>query len=410
MSRRVLLAAFREEGDLLGAVRAVRSRGATILDVYAPYAVHGLDDALGWRPSRLTWACGLCGAAGALFILWYQFWTSAVDWPLNVGGKPFNSLPAFVPVIFEAMVLCGAVGSVLAFFLVSRLFPGKQARLIRPQITDDRFALLIEQTDAGFDVKQISALLAEHHAEEIEERVLGTGVAPGDKDPEAWPYLGRLNFGLASAFAAVVLAILCVPRNLARPNVEFMPTMRRSVPVDPQTAQAGLPAMRPIAGTIARDARPLHYRATPEDETRAGDELANPFKSDDAAALERGRTVYVNFCVQCHGPDGEGDGPVPARGYPPPPPLSAEKSRLLKDGTLFHVISYGRNNMPASRNQLSQEDRWRLVLHIRDLQRRAVQQAQQAAAAAKEAGIGDRTHATNATDGNHAALSATTVP
>ena len=62
MSQRVLLAAFRREEDLLSAVRAVRASGATIVDVYSPYAVHGLDEALGWRPSRLTWACALCGA------------------------------------------------------------------------------------------------------------------------------------------------------------------------------------------------------------------------------------------------------------------------------------------------------------------------------------------------------------
>jgi len=392
MTQRVLLAAFRDEGDLLGAVRAVRSRGGAILDVYSPYAVHGLDEALGWRPSRLTWACGLCGAAGALLICWYQFWTSAVDWPLNVGGKPFNSLPAFVPVIFEAMVLCGAVGTVLAFFIISRLGPGKRARLIRPQITDDRFALLVDETDATFNARQISALLAEHHAEEIEERVLGNGVAPGDKDPDAWPYLGWLNFGLAAAFVAVVLTILYTPRNVAQPNVEFLPTMRRSVPLDPQTALAGLPAVRPIVGTIARDARPLHYQATPEDETRAGADLTNPFPADDAAALERGRAVYANFCTQCHGPAGEGDGLVPARGYPPPPPWSAEKTRLLKDGTLFHVISYGRNNMPALQNKLSQEDRWRAVLHIRDLQRRAVQAAEQAAAKSNEKHEKNRKH------------------
>ncbi len=385
MSRRILLAAFREEDHLLSAVRAVRAGGATIVDVYSPYAVHGLDDALGWRPSRLTWACGLCGAAGALFMLWFQFWTSAADWPLNIGGKPFNSLPAFVPVIFEAMVLCGAVGTVLAFFLVARLRPGKRAESIGPPVTDDRFALLIEQTDATFDVPQMSALLKTHHAEQIEERVLDGRPGSGEHDPNACSGLRWVNAGLAAVLVAIVVAILVTPRNLSRPNVEFLPTMRRSVPVDPQTTLAGLPPARPIAGTIARDARPLHYQATPEDETRAGEELTNPFKADDAAALERGRFVYANFCIQCHGPSGEGDGLVPARGYPPPPPWSAEKSRLLKDGTLFHVIGYGRNNMPALRNQLSQEDRWRLVLHIRDLQRRAVQQAEQAAAAAAAA-------------------------
>ncbi|OHB80382.1 MAG: hypothetical protein A2W31_02260 [Planctomycetes bacterium RBG_16_64_10] len=385
MSQRILLAAFREEEDLRSAIRAVRSRGATIVDVYSPYAIHGLDDALGWRPSRLTWACGLCGAAGALFMLWFQFWTSAVDWPLNIGGKPFNSLPAFVPVIFEAMVLCGAVGTVLAFFAVARLRPGKRADVIHSQVTDDRFALLIEQTDATFDAPQMSSLLEENHAEQIEERVIDRSPRPRCDDPGEWPVLRWVNLGLTGVLVGAVLAILYTPRDFARPNVEFLPTMRRSVPVDPQTALAGLPPARPIAGTIARGARPLNYQGTPEDAQRASKELTNPLQANDAVALERGRVVYLNFCTSCHGLGGEGDGPMAARGYPPPPPLSAEKARLLSDGEMFHVISYGRNNMPAHRNQLSQTDRWKVLLHIRARQRRAVQQAEQVAKAATEA-------------------------
>lgn len=67
------------------------------------------------------------------------------------------------------------------------------------------------------------------------------------------------------------------------------------------------------------------------------------------------------------------------RGYPPPPPWTSEKSRTLKDGELFHVISYGRNNMPSHRRQLSQDDRWKTVLYIRDLQHRADPQVAQTA-------------------------------
>lgn len=369
MSRRILLAAFRQEEDLLNAVRAVRAGGGTIVDVYSPYAVHGLSELLDWRPSRLTWACGLCGAAGALFMLWFQFWTSAVNWPLNVGGKPFQSLPAFVPVIFEAMVLCGAFGTVLAFFLVARLRPGKQVSLIRERVTDDRFALLVEQTDAAFDVQQMSALLAECRAEQIEERELAVRPTVSGETSES-SGLRWLNAALLVGFAAAVLAVLFTPRDLARPNFEYMPTMRRSVPLDSQTARSSLLAAGPLAGTIARDAQPMHYQATEDDAQRAALELNSPLQPADAGALERGRYVFLNFCVSCHGPSGEGDGPMALRGYPPPPALSAEKSRLLKDGELFHVVSYGRRFMPPHRNQLSQLDRWKVIAYIRELQSR----------------------------------------
>ncbi len=385
MSQRVVLATFRDEDDLRGAARQARAAGAKILDVFSPYAVHGLDEDLGWQPSRLTWACALCGGAGALFMLWFQMWTSAVDWPVNVGGKPYNSLPAYVPVIFEAMVLCGAVGTVLAFLIVARLMPGRRRALIRPGVTDDRFALLIEQTDATFDVPRITSLLATHHAEQIEQQVIDVSPSRDDaQDEDGRRWLNWLNVGLAAVVVLLALAILIVPRDGSRPNFEFMPTMRRSVPLDPQAALAGIPAAEPLPGTLSRDARPLHYAAGEQESKRAAAELVSPLAADDPADLERGREVFFQFCAACHGASGDGDGPMIVRGYPPPPPLSAEKSRLTKDGELFHVITFGRNNMPSAQNQLSQPDRWRVLLYIRQLQRKAVADAERAAAAVEE--------------------------
>jgi len=137
-----VIAVFTDERTLLAATRAVRERGCDVVDVYTPYAVHGLDEAMGLRPSRLSWACLACGTVGAGLALWFQFWTSAVDWPLNVGGKPFNSLPAFVPVTFELCVLLAGLGVVAALFLRCRLWPGRPARLPDARATDDRFVLV----------------------------------------------------------------------------------------------------------------------------------------------------------------------------------------------------------------------------------------------------------------------------
>ena len=123
MSDRVLLATFDHEDDLLAATDAVRRKGFRIVDAFTPYAVHGLERAMGLRPSRLTWVCFVCGMFGALGMLWFEHWTASIDWRLDVGGKPWNSLPSDVPVAFEAAVLLAAFGSVFALFAVSRLFP-----------------------------------------------------------------------------------------------------------------------------------------------------------------------------------------------------------------------------------------------------------------------------------------------
>lgn len=177
MSDRVLLATFEHEDDLLAATDAVRERGFHIVDAFTPYAVHGLEKAMGLRPSRLTWVCFICGMTGVLGMLWFEHWTASIDWQLDVGGKPWNSLPSDVPVAFEAAVLLAGFGSVFALFAVSRLFPGKRARVIDPRATDDRFVLVIDETDAAFDAASVEQLLQRYHVLEVEERLTTSGGA-----------------------------------------------------------------------------------------------------------------------------------------------------------------------------------------------------------------------------------------
>ena len=171
MSRRLFIGMFDNEHDTLEAIRASRRRGLKIVDVYGPYAVHGLDEAMGLQSSRLPWVVFAMGLLAAAFKVWFEFWTTAVDWPLNVGGKPFNSLPAFVPVTFEVMVLGAGITAVLAFLIVCRLRPGKKAVLPVGRVTDDRFAVVLEQSDSTFDPVEVELLFREHHAVGIEEQI-----------------------------------------------------------------------------------------------------------------------------------------------------------------------------------------------------------------------------------------------
>jgi hypothetical protein len=170
MSRRVLIAIFDSEDAILDVTDAARRRGLKIVDVFAPYAVHGLDKAMGLERSKLPWVCLLLGLFGAAFKVWFEYWTTASDWPINVGGKPWNSLPAFVPITFEVMVLFAGISTVLAFFGVSRLWPGRKAVLLDPRVTNDRFALVLEENDAAFDVEEVGQFLRGHNALRVEER------------------------------------------------------------------------------------------------------------------------------------------------------------------------------------------------------------------------------------------------
>lgn len=170
-ARRYLVALFHREEDVMEALPALRGRGYRIADVFAPYAVHGMDRAAGLPPSRLGWVCGVAGLAGAALMFLFEVWVSAVDWPIDVGGKPFASLPAFVPPAFEAGVLAAGLSTVASLFVVSRLYPGKRPRLPDPRVTDDRFAVVLEEPDAAFDPVEARRLLEGFGAEEVEERL-----------------------------------------------------------------------------------------------------------------------------------------------------------------------------------------------------------------------------------------------
>jgi hypothetical protein len=170
MSQKTVLVAFGREDDLLRAVQDIDERGWEIVDVYTPYAVHGLEEALHWPRSRLPVACFLCGATGVALATWFQFWSSATDWPLNVGGRPWNSLPAFVPVIFETMVLFAGLGVVFAWLCRSRLYPGKSAWAPLAGLKDGRFAMLVREPNSGPVAQEIRELLSECGAIEVEER------------------------------------------------------------------------------------------------------------------------------------------------------------------------------------------------------------------------------------------------
>lgn len=171
MSRRLLVSYFGHENDLLAATRTAREHGYTIHDAYTPFAVHGLDKAMGMRPTRLAWATLILGLSGAAAKLWFQIWTSATSWPVNVGGKPLKSVPAFVPVTFEVMVLFAGVGSVLLFLAMRKLWPGKKPQAVYPGVTDNRFALVLVQDNAAFNVREVRSLFERFHLLDLEERI-----------------------------------------------------------------------------------------------------------------------------------------------------------------------------------------------------------------------------------------------
>ncbi|MBK9967656.1 MAG: cytochrome c [Holophagales bacterium] len=122
----------------------------------------------------------------------------------------------------------------------------------------------------------------------------------------------------------------------------------------------------PPAGTVPVEWLPFEYGSGPEEARRAGVELRNPFVAGPES-LARGKQVYDTVCTVCHGPKGEGDGPIIGR-FPNPPSLLAPHAQGLPDGQIVHVITRGQGIMPSHAAQVLLEDRWKAVLYVRQLQ------------------------------------------
>ncbi len=150
-----VLAEFDGPGPLLAAARKLHERGFTRYDSHSPFPIHGMDDAMALPPSRLGWVVFLAaclGGGGGLLLEWF---VSAVDYPVIISGKPFFSLPAFIPVAFELTILGAAFGAVFGMFAFNQL-----PRFHHPvfysdrfgKITDDGFFISIESSDPLFSV------------------------------------------------------------------------------------------------------------------------------------------------------------------------------------------------------------------------------------------------------------------
>ncbi|PIQ47950.1 MAG: quinol:cytochrome C oxidoreductase [Cytophagales bacterium CG12_big_fil_rev_8_21_14_0_65_40_12] len=170
-SRNFVLGVFDDEDVLLKAVRTVRGAGVKIDEVYSPFPVHGLDEELGYKRSRLPIAAFMFGALGTSLALTMQYWMLGVDWPMIIGGKDFTPLPDFVPVTFELTVLLAAFGMVGTFLVSSDLKPWKNPKMLDLRITDDKHVMAIDLgKNKSIDAKTINSVLRNSGAIEVNDK------------------------------------------------------------------------------------------------------------------------------------------------------------------------------------------------------------------------------------------------
>lgn len=168
----VLFALYDDEEKLMAAVKEANSRHLHIMEVYTPFPVHGLDPLLGFEESRLHQAGFVYGALGTLTAFGFMTWVFTRDWPIIFGGKPYWSVPAFIPITFELTVLFAAVGMVVTFYIICGLGPGAEPIRLHDRITDDKFCIAFDLNHGGDDEDGIRDFFSATGAESVHRKLV----------------------------------------------------------------------------------------------------------------------------------------------------------------------------------------------------------------------------------------------
>jgi hypothetical protein len=157
---------FLEEAVTIHAATKVRESGFVKFEAITPYPVHGMEEACGIKRSAIPYVTFIAGTIGLLSGLALTYYTSVINWPINVGGKPMFSLPAFVPIMFELTILFAALSSVAAFFIFSDL-PKIDPPIIDKDLSSHKFAIFIPENDMGYNADKVEKLFKDLGAVEI---------------------------------------------------------------------------------------------------------------------------------------------------------------------------------------------------------------------------------------------------
>ena len=423
------MAEFENEHDLLHAAEKVRDAGYTKTDAFTPFPVHGIDHALGIKPTILPFIVLCAGLTGLCTALLMQWWMNGVDYKYIISGKPFGITPASIPVSFELTILFSAFTSVLGMLALNGL-----PRFSNPvftnakfdRATNDRFFLYVDATDKYYNRESVKELLSSVHANSLDE-------VTEDSTPSElprWILLGALLIMLAGLIpAAIVLNMRASFSDLPRWHVFFdMDFQPKKKPQQTTTIFKDGRTMRPqVPGTISRgqldqqDPFYLGYdpmKVTSIDTEKqiyvstvdsvAVDSVANvsalssalggsvqpPAGTPAAGAppvlpfleklpieaneenIKLGKTKYEIYCSACHGYSGYGDGLVSKRAaslaqdtWTPPSSLHLDRIQKQPVGQIFHTISKGQGKMASYASSITPQERWSIVLYVRALQR-----------------------------------------
>ncbi len=420
------MAEYQDEHSLLVAARKVRDSGYTKTDAFTPFPVHGIDEALGIKPTVLPFIVLCAGFTGLGTALLMQWWMNGVDYKYIISGKPFGITPASIPVAFELTVLFSAFTAFLAMIALNKLPRFSNPIFTNPRFdraTNDKFFLYVEATDKYYNRESVKELLGGTQPDSLDEVL-------EDTTPSTLPrpiLLGLLLIVLTGLIPAMIILNMragysTAPRFHVFFDMDFQPKKKAQ---QPTTIFADSRIMRPqVKGTIARgqlDEQDPYYLGYDPSKMTMLEKSASVMlvsaqtpadgKAPDAATktldgkqtapavvaapeapklpfidklpieateenMKLGKLKFETYCSACHGYAGNGDGLVHkradslAQGYwIPPTSMHIDRVRIQPVGQIFNTITKGQGKMASYTSSLSPKERWSIVLYVRALQR-----------------------------------------
>ncbi len=331
-------------------------------DVNTPYPLHGMDKAMKLKPSKLGFITLVFGLSGTVFALLFMGWAMTLDYPMIIGGKPFFSLPAFIPITFEVTVLLATLSTVIGMLTFFFNYPENNHPLVDTpylrSVSVDKFGICIYASDTHFDEGNVKNLLMELGGKNIELVYY--------PQKESYPIF-EPKFLVFLAIVAVITSggtYITLNKLMYLPPFDFMLWQEKTTVQSKSHFYSDQFGMRtPVEGTVARGFLPYMYSGLPQ----PAQTLVNPLLPDKEN-LELGEKKYFTFCSPCHGNYADGESRLNQQ-FPNPPSLHTDRARNFSDGMIYHIITNGQNIMPSYASQITREERWAITNYIRVLQR-----------------------------------------
>jgi len=358
-------ALFDTPDEIIHASEETVKAGYTKFDLNTPYPLHGIDKAMNLKPTKVGYITLFFGLLGAGFAFAFMSWVAISSYPLVIGGKPYFTWPAFVPITFEVTVLFSAIFTVAGLLFVMFRFPSVSHPIhdtnYMKKVSTDKFGINILTIDPLFDERKVEEFLGSLGSKEIEPIYY--------EEITEQPKMFDLKFISLLVIVAAVTAgasYFTLNRLLFMQPFSWMWDQPRVVTQSPSTLFPDGYSMRmPVEGTVARGYIPYEYKGMPDSLIKL---LSNPLPVTPEV-IAKGKERFNTYCSPCHGYYGKGDSRLHGF-FPNPPSLHTDKIKNWPDGNIYNVITDGQNNiMPGYEKSISRDDRWAIIHYIRVLQR-----------------------------------------